>query len=1024
MPEISENQACYKMLEIKNVSKIYSAKGGANTHALNDVSISFGETGLVFLLGKSGSGKSTLLNISGGLDEPTSGEVIVKGKSSKDFTGSDFDSYRNTFVGFIFQEYNILDEFNVEDNIALALELQGKPKDKQKINSILRDVELEAFAKRKPNTLSGGQKQRIAIARALVKEPQIIMADEPTGALDSATGKQVFDTLKALSKTRLVIVVSHDREFAEIYGDRIVELADGKIISDVTKTHVAADVIDENVAVIGENTLSIKSGASLTKENFKTIQDFISKSEGDVIISKGEKEISSFKKVNRVSESGSTEKFENTDGAALTDKNYSAEESKFIRSRLPVGKAIKIGASSLKLKPVRLVFTIFLSVVAFIMFGITSTLMFFNESEVLVSSFVNGDSEYIALSKQYEIRYIYDSVVFPSSQSAKFTQEEYDQMVEKFGSSVIGFYQYESDVSNISVSGKNQAYYSRSVSKVTVLPENHSLRSSIIGAYPKTADEICISDYFLEVLKNNSYYNVTLNENGVANQFDTDDILEIRSANDIIGKYIVCGSRPFKVTGVFGSGQISAKFDKLKENLDLNSQEMYRLKSEYENYLKEGLKTAFLVDEGFTKYLNKWSGGYPKEHLFYNFHGGVDFSMDPRQWNDESMQFVDCGMQSFHDVYEANVYGSKGAFEGIFFGGQQKSQLADDEVLLSLRMFFDRSMTSRIIEYYMSFETGENDYENYLAASTRYNKELEYYFNIIQKNEIIDKDTGESSYCTKQQYDEAVAKLTEIIESIQPIEINASFGGGAARKMKLVGFYKMKNMTDMLAYNDSGVYFSQNFFDENLEINNSSMSTAETNYVWEDGQKYNGLLISYDKSEKLIRDAIGISGVENKKANDVYYTISNDIALSVSNVSSMIEILSTVFLWVGVVLALFSSLLLFNFISVSISNKRKEIGILRAVGARGIDVFKIFFAESGIIVGICLIISLIGSVLLCGVINKIIMEEVGLAVTLFVFGVASVGILIGIAVLVAFISTFLPVYFAARKKPVESIRAL
>ncbi len=333
-------------------------------------------------------------------------------------------------------------------------------------------------------------------------------------------------------------------------------------------------------------------------------------------------------------------------------------------------------------------------------------------------------------------------------------------------------------------------------------------------------------------------------------------------------------------------------------------------------------------------------------------------------------------------------------------------------------------MTSRIIEYYMSFETGENDYENYLAASTRYNKELEYYLNIIQKNEIIDKDTGESSYCTKQQYDEAVAKLTEIIESIQPIEINASFGGGAARKMKLVGFYKMKNMTDMLAYNDRGVYFSQNFFDENLEINNSSMSITETNYVWEDGQKYNGLLISYDKSEKLIRDAVGISGVENKKANDVYYTISNNIAMSVAYVSSMIEVLSTIFLWVGVVLALFSSLLLFNFISVSISNKRKEIGILRAVGARGIDVFKIFFAESGIIVGICLIVSLIGSVLLCGVINNIIMEEVGLAVTLFVFGVASVGILIGIAVLVAVISTFLPVYFAARKKPVESIRAL
>ena len=212
------------MLEIKHVTKVYKTKGGVDTKALDDVSISFGETGLVFLLGKSGSGKSTLLNVCGGLDEPTSGEVIVKGKSSKDFSGSDFDSYRNTFVGFIFQEYNVLDEFNVEDNIALALELQGKPKDKQKIADLLKEVDLESFAKRKPNTLSGGQKQRIAIARALIKEPQIIMADEPTGALDSATGKQVFDTLKKLSMTRLVIVVSHDREFAEIYGDRIVEI--------------------------------------------------------------------------------------------------------------------------------------------------------------------------------------------------------------------------------------------------------------------------------------------------------------------------------------------------------------------------------------------------------------------------------------------------------------------------------------------------------------------------------------------------------------------------------------------------------------------------------------------------------------------------------------------------------------------------------------------------------------------------------------------------------------------------------
>ena len=144
------------MLEVIHRTKLYKTKGGADVRALDDVSLRFPEKGMVFLLGRSGSGKSTLLNVCGGLDSPTSGEIVVKGRSSKDFTQSDFDSYRNTFVGFVFQEYNILDEFSVEDNIALALELQGKPKDKKTIEKLLADVDLSGYAKRKPNTLSGG----------------------------------------------------------------------------------------------------------------------------------------------------------------------------------------------------------------------------------------------------------------------------------------------------------------------------------------------------------------------------------------------------------------------------------------------------------------------------------------------------------------------------------------------------------------------------------------------------------------------------------------------------------------------------------------------------------------------------------------------------------------------------------------------------------------------------------------------------------------------------------------------------
>lgn len=220
------------MFSAIGLKKTYHPKHGPAVHALKGVSIDFGDTGMVFVLGKSGSGKSTLLHILGGLDYADEGELVLDGKSTKNFSFKDFDDFRNESVGFVFQEYNLLPTFNVRENLAVALELQGKAADAEKIASALRRVELEGMESRKPNELSGGQKQRVAIARALVKDPKIILADEPTGALDAATGNAILTLLKELSDRKLVIVVSHDREFAEKYGDRIIELADGEIVRD------------------------------------------------------------------------------------------------------------------------------------------------------------------------------------------------------------------------------------------------------------------------------------------------------------------------------------------------------------------------------------------------------------------------------------------------------------------------------------------------------------------------------------------------------------------------------------------------------------------------------------------------------------------------------------------------------------------------------------------------------------------------------------------------------------------------
>lgn len=228
------------VLQINNLVKKYYLKKGVTVEALNGVSLDFDNTGLVFILGKSGSGKSTLLNVIGGLDRATSGEVVLNEKSCSDFTEEEFEVYRNSHIGFIFQDYNLINKYNVGENIALALEIQGKAAVKSEIDSLLKRLDLvdencETLYNRKINELSGGQKQRVAIARALIKNSSIILADEPTGALDSTTGKQFYELLRELSKDKLIIVVSHDKDSAETYGDRIIEMQDGKIVSDTTK---------------------------------------------------------------------------------------------------------------------------------------------------------------------------------------------------------------------------------------------------------------------------------------------------------------------------------------------------------------------------------------------------------------------------------------------------------------------------------------------------------------------------------------------------------------------------------------------------------------------------------------------------------------------------------------------------------------------------------------------------------------------------------------------------------------------
>lgn len=227
------------MLSLKGITKIYVTLD-ENLTALDNVNLTFGANEFVSVLGPSGCGKTTLLNIIGGLDKYTSGSIEINGVSTEWFTDRDWDSYRNHSVGFIFQNYNLIPHLNVLDNVELALTLIGVKKEERKQRALkaLEEVGLRNKAFKKPNQLSGGQMQRVAIARALINNPEIILADEPTGALDSETSIQVMETLKKISKTRLVIMVTHNAELAKEYSTRIIRLFDGRVIGDTAPIQI------------------------------------------------------------------------------------------------------------------------------------------------------------------------------------------------------------------------------------------------------------------------------------------------------------------------------------------------------------------------------------------------------------------------------------------------------------------------------------------------------------------------------------------------------------------------------------------------------------------------------------------------------------------------------------------------------------------------------------------------------------------------------------------------------------------
>ncbi len=501
--------------------------------ALDDISLKFPKTGMVFILGKSGSGKSTLLNVLGGLDSFDSGEFYVKGTPVHNFKQNKFDSYRNTYVGFIFQEYNILDEFTVGQNIALAMQLQNQKPTSETINKILADVDLDGLGDRKPNELSGGQKQRVAIARALIKNPQIIMADEPTGALDSKTGIQIFDVLKNLSKDRLVIIVSHDREFSEKYADRIIEIKDGQVLSDVSCASGKRVPVQENV-IYHANEITVKKNYVLTQKDLKEINEYLKHQKANLTIKSG--------KADGYKGAGKGRFTKTDESKIVTDKSGFT----LIKSKLPLGRAFKMGTSGLKHKKFKLVMTIFLSLISFSLLGMSISIALATPQSATQNALYDSYINFASFSKQFYDKK--DRSIW-NDDYADFKPADLEIIKKETGFSVIpvnvGWYSLSSEDINYDELSNHEAFAS-SISgyvltkdlttELTYVPSNPA------GHNPRDNTEIAIPDYL-------AWSYVKYGIGTLAGMEKTTELV-----GETIHIFVPSGTSDYKVTGIIDTG--------------------------------------------------------------------------------------------------------------------------------------------------------------------------------------------------------------------------------------------------------------------------------------------------------------------------------------------------------------------------------------------------------------------------------------------------------------------------------------
>ena len=892
------------MLQIRNIKKTYST-GKIRVEALKGISLDFPEKGLVFIVGKSGSGKSTLLNIIGGLDKMTSGEIVIDGKSTSNFSSSDFDAFRNYYIGFIFQDFNLIDEINVYDNIALALKIQAKGHDNNTIEDSLKMVGLEGLGYRKPNELSGGQRQRVSIARALVKDPHIILADEPTGALDSKTGEALILTLKNLSRNKLVIVVTHDEDMALNYGDEIIEIKDGQVFNHIVSTNEGI----QNKEEILDNLVKYNSSSLILDE--KEINSKLKKGETNYICINTSKETVSLAYSDAFpylyERKEAFNRFKEVENESNKEVIKTNEKRITNKARIKILECFKMALQSFKRKKNRFIALVLLSIASLYLFSVGWLFSTINIPNIVAnnSNKINLPISYIC--KKDDSSW-YNSKVVLDKEVKEELEDEYNQ---KFGYST-----------NFAIN-----YVNPSVASSSVFAMNHfrgvieiddvkDLGFEVNGKSTSGFNEIIITDYAASELVRTGFVGLDNDELKILYLNDINEFLNKEMAIlNVYGNYTY-----YKIVGI--------------------------IDTDYENYLH-------LISKDVTMaYLDEETNNF--EILKQNVYSKIFVCNDFLANNVALSVANNDGDININYSYKYNGYDYKSNLYYYFSSSNDKSALKTREnlPLSSVALWGnipDKLEDNQIIIHY--------DQISYMIdEGTSINKFME---------DFVVEDMTFTKYDYNNMIERDIAKDLEVVAIID----------------------------DNDRYGSDNLYVSEKLFATFV----SKISEVQyTDLVFE-------LPDSDDATQRLL-----------KRLHEDGYEVGEVVGVDYS-IKELIDIIGPAFIYIAIFFGFFAFLIVFNFISSSIKARRKEIGILRSMGARNSDVIRIFGSEIFIMSLIIFIVSIYFTNSTVNSINAIFTGVISLTFfkVLFIYFVC---------VLFLVIASIIPLVKILKNNPIDAIR--